>query len=50
MSIALLALAGILVGGALSLRQQGNRLGFGITLALAVLAAVGGLFWLYGKD
>ncbi|WP_238007745.1 hypothetical protein KZZ52_50435 [Dactylosporangium sp. AC04546] len=50
MSIALLALAGLLLGGALSLRQQGSKLGFGITLALAVLAAAGGLLWLYGKD
>ncbi|GAA2609534.1 hypothetical protein GCM10010399_45450 [Dactylosporangium fulvum] len=50
MSIALLALAGLLLGGALSFRQQGNRVGFGITLVLAVLAAAGGLLWLYGKD
>jgi len=46
MSIVLLALAGLLLGGALTLRQQGSRVGFGITLALAALSAAGGLLWL----
>jgi hypothetical protein len=45
-SVALLAFAGILAGGALSLRQQGHRVGFGITLALAALSAAGGVLYL----
>jgi hypothetical protein len=47
-SIALLALAGILFGGALSLRQQSkSKVPFVIVLLLAVLAAVAGVLWLY---
>jgi hypothetical protein len=46
-SIALLALAGLLLGGALSLRQQSkSKVPFVITLVLAALSAAGGLLWL----
>ena len=47
MSIALLALAGLLLGGALSLRQQAkSKVPFVITLVLAAVSAAGGLLWL----
>jgi hypothetical protein len=45
--ILLLGVAGILVGGAVSMRRQGaSLLGVGIVAGLAVLAAAGGVFWL----
>ena len=47
MSILLLGLAGLLLGGALSLRKQGtSKTPFVITLLLAAVAAAGGLLWL----
>lgn len=47
MAIALLALAGLLVGGAWALYQQGSgRAVAGMTAALGALAAAGGLLWL----
>ena len=47
MSIVLLALAGLLLGGALSLRQQStSKVPFVIVLVLAALSAAGGLLWL----
>lgn len=47
MSIALLALAGLLLGGAFSLRRQSeSKVPFVITLLLAALSAAGGLLWL----
>ncbi len=47
MSIVLFGLAGLLLGGALSLRQQSkSKVPFVITLLLAAIAAVGGLLWL----
>ncbi|MDG6102554.1 hypothetical protein Daura_42480 [Dactylosporangium aurantiacum] len=47
MSILLLALAGLLLGGALSLRKQStSKAPFVITLLLAAVAAAGGLLWL----
>jgi hypothetical protein len=46
-SIVLLGLAGLLIGGAITLRQQGtSKTPFVITLLLAALAAAGGLLWL----
>ncbi|GAA1523461.1 hypothetical protein GCM10009827_044820 [Dactylosporangium maewongense] len=46
-SILLLGLAGLLLGGALSLRQQStSKVPFVITLLLAAVAAAGGLLWL----
>jgi outer membrane lipopolysaccharide assembly protein LptE/RlpB len=43
----LLALAGLLTGGAWSLRQQGAApVAFWITVFLAVLALAGGVAWL----
>ncbi|MFF5227246.1 hypothetical protein [Dactylosporangium sp. NPDC000521] len=46
-SVLLFALAGLLVGGALSLRQQStSKVPFVITLLLAAVAAAGGLLWL----
>ena len=45
--ILLLGVAGILVGGAVSMKRQGASLvGVGIVAALAVLAAAGGVLWL----
>ncbi|MER7278778.1 hypothetical protein ACQP1P_38930 [Dactylosporangium sp. CA-052675] len=47
MSIALLALAGLLLGGALSLRQQSkSKVPFVITLLLAAISAAAGVLWL----
>ncbi len=47
MSIVLLGLAGLLVGGAITLRQQStSKAPFVITLLLAAVAAAGGLLWL----
>jgi hypothetical protein len=46
-SIALLALSGLLLGGALSLRQQSkSKVPFVITLLLAALSAAAGLLWM----
>jgi hypothetical protein len=46
-SIALLALAGILVGGALSMKQQGaSKVPVVITFALAGVSAAAGVLWL----
>ena len=47
MSILLLGLAGLLLGGALSLRQQSkSKVPFVITLLLAALSATAGLLWM----
>jgi hypothetical protein len=47
--ILLLGLAGILVGGAWSLRQQGARWpAVTVVALLAVLAGVAGVLWLVG--
>lgn len=47
MSIVLLGLAGVLLGGALSLRRQSeSKVPFVITLLLAAVSAAGGLLWL----
>ncbi len=47
MAIALFALAGILVGGVISLVRQGaTRFSIGLVAVLAVLAAAGGVAWL----
>ena len=47
MSIALFALAGILVGGAWSLYKQGSsRVAVGVAAVIAALAVVGGVAWL----
>jgi hypothetical protein len=47
MAIALFVVAGILVGGVISLVQQGaTRFSVGVVGALALLAAAGGVFWL----
>jgi hypothetical protein len=46
-SIVLLGLAGLLVGGAITLRQQStSKTPFVIMLLLAALSAAGGLLWL----
>jgi hypothetical protein len=45
--ILLLGLAGILIGGAASMRKQGAGLfAVGLVAALALLAAAGGVLWL----
>jgi hypothetical protein len=45
--ILLLGFAGILVGGAVSLRKQGaNPVAVGIVGLLALVAAAGGVLWL----
>jgi hypothetical protein len=47
MAIALFVVAGLLVGGVLSLVQQGaTKFSIGVVAALALLAAAGGVFWL----
>ncbi|MBA3488643.1 MAG: hypothetical protein H0T78_03710 [Longispora sp.] len=51
MSIALLALAGVLLGGAWSLRQQGKSgVTIGIVAALGVLSLIAGVLWLLPAD
>jgi hypothetical protein len=46
-SIALFALAGVLLGGALSLRRQSkSKVPFVLTLLLAAVSATAGLLWL----
>jgi hypothetical protein len=45
--ILLLGLAGILVGGVISLVRQGaSKFSIGLTAALALLALAGGVLWL----
>jgi hypothetical protein len=47
-SIALFALAGLLLGGALTLRQQSkSKVPFVLTALLAVVSATAGVLWLY---
>jgi hypothetical protein len=51
MAIALFALAGILVGGVVSLVRQGaTKFSIGVVAVLAVLAAAGGVAWLLPGD
>ena len=45
--VALFALAGILVGGVISLVRQGaSKFSVGLVAVLAVLAAAGGILWM----
>ena len=47
MSIALIALGGILVGGTISLVKQGaSRFSIGITGVLALVALAAGILWM----
>jgi hypothetical protein len=47
MAIALLALAGLLVGGMISLvKQDASRFSIGLVGALALLAAAAGIVWM----
>jgi hypothetical protein len=49
--VLLLGLAGILVGGVISLARQGaTRFSIGLVAALAVLALAGGVLWLIPGD
>jgi membrane protein DedA with SNARE-associated domain len=51
MAIALFALAGILVGGVISLVRQGaTRFSIALVAVLAALAAAGGVAWLLPRD
>ncbi|MEV6491738.1 hypothetical protein AB0M20_24475 [Actinoplanes sp. NPDC051633] len=51
MAVALFALAGILVGGVVSLVKQGaTKFSIGLVAALAVLAAAGGVAWMLPGD
>jgi hypothetical protein len=51
MAIALFALAGILVGGVVSLVRQGaTKFSIGLVALLAVLAAAGGVAWMLPGD
>ncbi len=51
MSLALFILAGLLVGGVISLRQQGaSKFSVGLTAVLALLAAAGGVLWMLPGD
>lgn len=47
----LLALAGILVGGVVSLVKQGaTRFSIGLVAALALISAAGGILWMLPGD
>ena len=47
MAIVLFALAGILIGGVISLvKQRASRFSIGLVAVLAVLALAGGVAWL----
>jgi hypothetical protein len=49
--ILLVALAGLLLGGAISLHRQGaSRGAVGVVAVLAALAAAGGVLWLLPGD
>ena len=51
MAIALLLLAGFLLGGVISLVRQGaTKFNIGLVAGLAVLAAAGGVAWLLPGD
>jgi hypothetical protein len=51
MAIALFIVAGILVGGVISLVRQGaTKFSIGLVAVLAVLAAAGGVAWLIPGD
>jgi hypothetical protein len=51
MAIALFALAGILLGGVISLARQGaTKFSIGLVAVLAVMAATGGVLWLLPGD
>ena len=50
-AVLLFALAGILVGGVISLVRQGaSRFSIGLVSVLAALAAAGGVAWLPGDS
>ncbi|WP_306215140.1 hypothetical protein [Actinoplanes sp. RD1] len=49
--VLLLGLAGMLVGGVVSLRRQGaTKFSIGLVAALAVISAAGGVLWLLPGD
>jgi hypothetical protein len=51
MAIVLFAIAGILLGGVISLVKQGaTRFSIGLVAVLAALAAAGGVAWLLPGD
>ena len=51
MAIVLFAIAGILIGGVISLVRQGaTKFSIGLVAVLAALAAVGGVLWLMPGD
>jgi hypothetical protein len=51
MAIVLFAIAGILLGGVISLVRQGaTRFSIGLVAVLAALAAAGGVAWLLPGD
>ena len=51
MAIVLFIIAGILVGGVISLARQGaTKFSIGLVAVLAVLAATGGVLWLMPGD
>lgn len=51
LALLLLALAGLLTGGAVSLHRQGAaRAAVVVTALLAALAAAGGILWLWPED
>ncbi|MEV6630630.1 hypothetical protein AB0M54_07760 [Actinoplanes sp. NPDC051470] len=51
MAIVLFIVAGILVGGVISLARQGaTKFSIGLVAVLAVLAATGGVLWLMPGD
>ena len=51
MAIVLFAIAGILIGGVISLAKQGaTKFSIGLVAVLAALAAAGGVAWLLPGD
>ena len=51
MAIVLVAIAGILIGGVISLVKQGaTKFSIGLVAVLAALAAAGGVAWLLPGD
>ena len=50
LSIVLIALAGLLLGGGLSMRKQGKIVAFVTLIVLALLALAGGVLWQFGED
>jgi hypothetical protein len=48
--VVLIALGGLLIGGVISIRQQGaGKLAQGLLGVLALLSVAGGVLWMFGE-